>query len=324
MGGKAERKPKVNSIEQNDFSESLTADDIVSLCLKGMSRVPILKPEQEVELARRLERGRQACRRLAEGTCSPEEKERLEKEVAAGDEARRHLIEANTRLVISVAKRYIGQGMPFLDLVQEGSIGLMRAVEKFDHRRGHRFSTYATWWIRQAINRALADQGRSIRLPAHMAERVRAFHAIRGRLEKELGRRPTEEEIAQEMGLRPHQLRRVIQASRELISLEQPIGVEGESELGDFVENEEVLNPHEEVSRLLLVEEIETLLSELSPREARILRMRFGLIDGKEYTLEELGHKFGLTRERIRQIEKEALRKLRHPSRTRQLKDYMI
>lgn len=312
-----------NELIANGEEESLIADDLISLCLKGMSQVPILKPEQEMELAHRLERGRQARRRLAEGNYTPEEKERLEKEVAAGEEARRHLIEANTRLVISVAKRYIGQGMPLLDLVQEGSIGLMRAVEKFDYNRGHRFSTYATWWIRQAINRALADQGRSIRLPAHMAERVRAFHAVQGRLEKELGRKPTEEEIAQEMGLRPNQLDRVIQASRELVSLEQPIGEEGESELGDFVENLDVPTPHEEVARLLLVEEIETLLSELSPREARILRMRFGLSDGKEYTLEELGRKFGLTRERIRQIEKEALRKLRHPSRTRQLRDYI-
>lgn len=305
-----------------DLSD-IAADDTITLYLKEMARVPLLTPEQEQELAQRVEHGRRAQQRLARDGHDPEETERLMREIKQGEEARQHLIKANTRLVVSIAKRYLGHGVPFLDLIQEGNLGLMKAVEKFDHRRGHRLSTYATWWIRQSITRALAEQGRTIRVPVHMSDRIRKLYRAARELEQDLGRQPSPEEIAEEVALEPDKVRWILRASRRPISLERPVGEEDDNELGDFIEDEEVLAPSEAAYQHLLAETMEEVLHTLSPREARILRLRFGLQDGHNYTLEEVGQKFGLTRERIRQIEGEALRKLRHPRRSRQLKTYL-
>ncbi|WP_343390436.1 sigma-70 family RNA polymerase sigma factor [Candidatus Amarobacter glycogenicus] len=236
---------------------------------------------------------------------------------------REHLIRANTRLVVSVAKRYMGQGVPFADLIQEGNLGLMRAVDKFEPERGHKLSTYATWWIRQAITRALADQGRTIRLPVHMGDRIRQLYRTARQLEQKLGRPAQPEEIAESMGLDSLQVRWMLRISRHPVSLEQPVGEEEESTLGNFIEDEDSPSPPDVAGNSLLREKLEELLETLTPREARILRLRYGLDNGRTYTLEEVGNKFGLTRERIRQIEAEALNRLRHPSRARQLRDYL-
>ena len=305
-----------------DLSD-ITADDTISLYLKEMARVPLLTPEEEMELAQRLEHGRAVRRCLARDGNDPEETERLKRGIERGEEARQHLIKANTRLVVSIAKRYLGHGVPFLDLIQEGNLGLMKAIEKFDYRRGHRLSTYATWWIRQSITRALAEQGRTIRVPVHMSDRIRKLYRIARELEQELGRRPSLEEIAEEVELEPDKVQWVLRASRRPISLERPVGEDEDNELGDFIEDEKVLAPSEAAYQHLLAETMEEVLNTLSPREARILRLRFGLQDGHSYTLEEVGQKFDLTRERIRQIEGEALRKLRHPRRSRQLRNYL-
>ncbi len=301
----------------------LSVDDNLSLYLKEMSQVPLLTAAEEIRLARCLERGRKAQRRLDKNGHNHAERERLKREIEQGEAARQHLIKANTRLVVSVAKRYVGYGLSFSDLIQEGNIGLMRAVEKFNHRKGCRLSTYATWWIRQAITRALAAQGRTVRVPVHMAERLRKLYAVQRGLEQELGRRPSTREIAEAMGLQPDRVRLMLRVSSEPLSLEQSVSNERDTELGDFIEDRDNLTLYEEASRQLLAEKMEEILEDLAPREAHILRLRFGLIDGHEYTLKEIGHKFGLTRERIRQIEQEALRKLRHPSRSRQLRDYL-
>lgn len=305
-----------------DLSD-IAADDTISLYLKEMARVPLLTPEQEKELAQQLERSRAARRRLARDGHDPEETERLEREIEQGEEARQHLIKANTRLVVSIAKRYLGHGVPFLDLIQEGNLGLMKAIEKFDYRRGHRLSTYATWWIRQSITRALAEQGRTIRVPVHMSDRIRKLYRVARELEQELGRQPSPEEIAEEIELEPEKVQWILRASRRPISLERPVGEEEDNELRDFIEDEKVLAPSEAAYQHLLAETMDEVLHTLSPREARILRLRFGIQDGHSYTLEEVGQKFGLTRERIRQIESEALRKLRHPRRSRQLRTYL-
>jgi len=305
-----------------DLSD-IAADDTITLYLKEMARVPLLTPEQEMELAQQLEHGRVARRRLARDGHDPEETERLRQEIERGEEARQHLIKANTRLVVSIAKRYLGHGVPFLDLIQEGNLGLMKAVEKFDYHRGHRLSTYATWWIRQSITRALAEQGRTIRVPVHMSDRIRKLYRATRELEQELGRQPSPEEIAEEIGLESDKVQWILRASRRPISLERPVGEEEDNELGNFIEDEKVLAPAEAAYQHLLAETMGDVLGTLSPREARILRLRFGLQDGHSYTLEEVGQKFGLTRERIRQIEGEALRKLRHPRRSRQLKTYL-
>ncbi len=320
------RRPLIRQDEEEaelDFA-GIDSDDTVSLYLREVGSVPLLTAEEEVELARRMEMGREAKEKLARGDyASEEERVELEAIVRRGEEARAHLIKANSRLVISIAKRYIGQGVPFLDLIQEGNLGLMRAVDKFDYKRGYKFSTYATWWIRQAITRAIADQGRTIRVPVHMSDRIRRLYGISRELEQKLGREPTPKELAEALGISPQKVRWMLRISRRPLSLEKPVGEDGDSELGAFIEDEDAPAPTDVASHQLLRQELERALATIDPREARILRLRFGLIDGRAHTLEELGQKFGLTRERIRQIEGEALRRLRHPSRSRRLKDYL-
>lgn len=321
---KVKEEPGRDGDGNGDFDLSnIPADDTVSLYFKEMSRVPLLTREEEVKLAKRLRRGRESRRQLARDGHGPQEKARLKRLIKVGEEARRHLIKANTRLVVSIAKRYRGHGVPFLDLIQEGNLGLITAVEKFDHRRGNRLSTYATWWIRQSISRALGEQGRTIRIPVHMSDRIRKLYKTAERLEREQGRRPTPEEIAEEMNIEPRKVQWMMRASCRPLSLERTVGNEGETELVNFIENKETPPPPEVASQHLLAEKIEDVLVTLSPREARILRLRFGLQDGHSYTLEEVGQRFGLTRERIRQIQSEALKKLRHPRRTRKLRSYL-
>jgi RNA polymerase primary sigma factor len=318
----AEEAEAIPEADPFDLS-GIAADDTISLYLKEMARVPLLTPEEETSLAKRLERGRRAQRKLERDGYDEEEAARLRRDVVQGERARDHLIKANTRLVVSIAKKYMGQGVPFSDLIQEGNLGLMKAVEKFDYRRGYKFSTYATWWIRQAITRALADQGRTIRVPVHMSDRIRKLHQVSRQLEQVWGRKPTPEELAEEMGLEPSKVRWMLRVSRHPVSLERPVGEEEDSELGNFIEDEDAPTPPDAAYHHMLQEKLEDVLATLTPREARILRLRFGLQNGRSYTLEEVGKKFGLTRERIRQIEGQALRKLRHPRRSRQLRDYL-
>ncbi|HHW27232.1 MAG TPA: RNA polymerase sigma factor RpoD [Firmicutes bacterium] len=278
--------------------EGVALDDPVRMYLKEIGRVPLLTADEEVELALRMERGDKT--------------------------AKSRLIEANLRLVVSIAKRYVGRGMQFLDLIQEGNMGLIKAVEKFDYRKGFKLSTYATWWIRQAITRAIADQARTIRIPVHMVETINKLIRTSRHLIQELGREPTPEEVAEEMGITPDKVREILKIVQEPVSLETPIGEEEDSHLGDFIEDEEAPAPVEAASFLLLKEQIEEVLSTLNEREQKVLRLRFGLDDGKARTLEEVGREFGVTRERIRQIEAKALRKLRHPQRSKRLKDYLV
>jgi len=277
--------------------EGVGIDDPVRMYLKEIGRVPLLTAEEEIELAKRMEQG--------------------------DEEAKRRLCEANLRLVVSIAKRYVGRGMLFLDLIQEGNLGLIKAVEKFDFRKGFKFSTYATWWIRQAITRAIADQARTIRIPVHMVETINKLIRVSRQLLQELGREPTPEEIAQEIDIPVERVREIMKIAQEPVSLETPIGEEEDSHLGDFIEDEDAPAPAEAASYILLKEQLEGVLDTLTPREEKVLRLRFGLDDGRSRTLEEVGQEFGVTRERIRQIEAKALRKLRHPSRSRKLKDYL-
>ncbi|MBO8126038.1 MAG: RNA polymerase sigma factor RpoD [Firmicutes bacterium] len=277
--------------------EGISLDDPVRMYLKEIGRVPLLTAEEEVELAKRIQEG--------------------------DESARRRLAEANLRLVVSIAKRYVGRGMLFLDLIQEGNLGLIKAVEKFDYSKGYKFSTYATWWIRQAITRAIADQARTIRIPVHMVETINKLIRVNRKLLQELGRDPTPEEIAKEMGLTEERVREILKISQEPVSLETPIGEEEDSHLGDFIEDEDSPAPAEAASYSMLKEQLEEVLDTLTPREKKVLRLRFGLDDGRARTLEEVGKVFGVTRERIRQIEAKALRKLRHPSRSRKLKDFL-
>ncbi len=296
--------------------------DTVGLYLKEMARVPLLTTEEEINLAMRLEAGAEAARKLKK---DPQHKRAHEwhQLVVDGTAARDHLVKANTRLVVSIAKKYMQRGVPFLDLIQEGNLGLMKAVEKFDYRRGFRFSTYATWWIRQTITRAIADQGRTIRVPVHMSDRIRRLYRTARKLEQENGRKPSPEEIAAELKVDPRKVRWMLRVSWQPLSLERPVGEDDDSEFGHFIENESAPSPAQSAYDKMLREKIEALLNTLTPREARILRLRFGLLNGKSHTLEEVGQKFGLTRERIRQIEGRALRRLRHPRRSRQLRDYL-
>ena len=291
----------------------LALDDPVRMYLKEIGRVPLLSMQDEKDLAMKIEAGERELERDGSADSAI---------VTTGEEAKRQLTEANLRLVVSIAKKYVGRGMLFLDLIQEGNLGLIRAVEKFDYRKGYKFSTYATWWIRQAITRALADQARTIRIPVHMVETINRLIKISRQLLQELGRDPSVEEIATEMGLTPEKVREVIKISQEPISLETPIGEEEDSHLGDFIEDQEAVAPAEAASVMLLKEKMQDVLQNLTDRERKVLVLRFGLEDGHQRTLEEVGQEFGVTRERIRQIEAKALRKLRHPSRGKALKDY--
>ncbi len=309
--------------EAADLSD-VPISDPTDLYFREMGREPLLTAEEEVMLAKAVLRGGEAEERLSKGRhLSPKTITRLEKATEEGEAARRRLIKANTRLVISVAKRYVGQGVPFLDLVQEGNLGLMKAVDKFDHTRGFKFSTYATWWIRQAVSRAVSDQGRTIRLPVHIGDKLRLLHRASRELEQDQGRPASPEEIAGTLTVATDRVRRLLRLSRRPLSLEQPVGEQEETMLGSFIADDEAPPPPSMADNAILRERLEGILETLQPREARILRLRFGLQDGRNYTLEEVGQKFGLTRERIRQIEAHALNRLRHPSRSRQLRDFL-
>jgi RNA polymerase primary sigma factor len=346
----SEPEQKADTAIQLDGPE--VTSDPVRMYLREIGRVDLLTAEEEVMLARRIQRGMQASKKLEKNGLDPVKIDKLRRQVLDGERAKRNLAEANLRLVVSVAKRYIGRGMNFLDLIQEGNIGLLRAVEKFDHRRGYKFSTYASWWIRQAISRAIADQARTIRIPVHMVETINRLIRTQRRLLQELGREPTSKEIALEMELLSDddllaieqaqvmgqqldlaidrrwrraatKVRRIIRIAQEPMSLETPIGSEDNSYLGDFIEDESVVGPVDAASKQLLKEQMQDILDSLSERERKVLEMRFGLLDGQGHTLEEVGQEFGVTRERIRQIEAKALRKLRHPIRSRKLRDYL-
>jgi len=299
--------------------------DPVRMYLKEIGKVPLLTGAQEVSLAQRIEKGLLASEEMgqANGGLSPEDKERLTATVVDGHRAKRQLIEANLRLVVSIAKRYVGRGMLLLDLIQEGNLGLMRAVEKFDYTKGFKFSTYATWWIRQAITRAIADQARTIRIPVHMVETINKVTRVQRQMLQELGREPTVEELGEKLGMPPERVREIQRISQEPVSLEAPVGDEDDSLLGDFVEDPGAIAPADAAARALLTEAVEEALEQLSERERRVVRLRFGLDDGQLHTLEEVGKEFGVTRERIRQIESKTLAKLRHPTRSQRLRDYL-
>ena len=293
-----ESEDEIEEIELDlSVPEGISIDDPVRMYLKEIGRVPLLTAEEEVALAKRMEQG--------------------------DEEAQKRLAEANLRLVVSIAKRYVGRGMLFLDLIQEGNLGLIKAVEKFDYNKGYKFSTYATWWIRQAITRAIADQARTIRIPVHMVDTINKFIRVSRQLLQQLGREPTPEEIAKEMDISVERVREIMKIAQEPVSLETPIGEEEDSHLGDFIEDQDAPAPADAASFMLLKEQLEEVLDTLTPREEKVLRLRFGLDDGRARTLEEVGQNFGVTRERIRQIEAKALRKLRHPSRSRKLKDFL-
>lgn len=318
--GSEEEDSKVLSL---DDLANIDTDDTIGLYLKEVSRVPLLTAEEEVELAQRIERGRMAREELARGNVNPRRRLDLRRLIEDGWAAREHLITANSRLVISVAKKYMGRGVPFLDLIQEGNIGLIRATKKFDYRRGHKFSTYATWWIRQAVTRAIADQGRTIRVPVHMGDQINKLLRVQHQLTQRLGREPTVEELAGALDVPPRKVENMIQVARRPLSLETPTDDEEDSVLGDFIEDDETPPPDDTATYNLLREHLEEVLNSLPPREVRILQLRYGLLDGQAYTLEEVGRKMGVTRERVRQIEAQALSRLRHPSIRRKLREYL-
>ncbi len=324
-------------VEKIDLSvpDGVSIEDPVRMYLKEIGKVPLLSAEEEIELAKNMEAGNVAKEKIAilkgreenateeELAEIKEEIKNLQKDLDAGDEAKKRLAEANLRLVVSIAKRYVGRGMLFLDLIQEGNLGLIKAVEKFDYRKGYKFSTYATWWIRQAITRAIADQARTIRIPVHMVETINKLIRVSRQLLQELGREPSPEEIAAEMNMPVERVREILKISQEPVSLETPIGEEEDSHLGDFIQDDNVPVPADAAAFTLLKEQLEEVLGTLTEREQKVLTLRFGLEDGRARTLEEVGKEFNVTRERIRQIEAKALRKLRHPSRSRKLKDYL-
>ncbi len=297
-------------------------DDSVGLYFREMGQQGLLSAEQEVDLAMKIEASRK-YENVDIEEFTLEQQDDIVNVIAVGNQARAHLIRANTRLVVSIAKKYRGRGLQFLDLIQEGNVGLMKAVEKYDYRRGNRFSTYATWWIRQAVTRALANHGRTIRIPAHLGGRISKLYQVAQELEQEFGRQPTPEEIAEHMDVPADRVRWMLRTSRQPVHLERPVGDESDAELGDFIEDNDAPPPAESVAQNMLTEEIGEILDQLTPREARILRLRYGLQDGESRTLKEVGEMFGLSRERIRQLEKEALRKLRHPNFAGHLRQYL-
>ena len=325
-------------VENIDLSvpDGVSVEDPVRMYLKEIGKVPLLSAEEEINLAQRMEEGNVATEKIqllkarmeeaedeAEKAEMQEEIKAMQKDIDLGSDAKKRLAEANLRLVVSIAKRYVGRGMLFLDLIQEGNLGLIKAVEKFDYRKGYKFSTYATWWIRQAITRAIADQARTIRIPVHMVETINKLIRVSRQLLQELGREPSPEEIAAEMNMPVDRVREILKISQEPVSLETPIGEEEDSHLGDFIKDDNVPVPADAAAFTLLKEQLEEVLGTLTEREQKVLTLRFGLEDGRARTLEEVGKEFNVTRERIRQIEAKALRKLRHPSRSRKLKDYL-
>ena len=323
-----EEIPEEEIVDPNTLVDSFAIDDPVRMYLKEIGKVDLLTPEREVELAQAMGAGAAAKEQLAEleksgGEIPEETLKELKKAIKGGERAKQQLAEANLRLVVSIAKRYVGRGMLFLDLIQEGNLGLIKAVEKFDYVKGFKFSTYATWWIRQAITRAIADQARTIRIPVHMVETINKVIRVNRQLLQELGHDPTPEETAEEMGMPVEKVREILKIAQEPVSLETPIGEEEDSHLGDFIPDEDASEPSEAASFTLLKEQLVDVLSTLTPREEKVLRLRFGIEDGRTRTLEEVGKEFNVTRERIRQIEAKALRKLRHPSRSKKLKDFL-
>ena len=321
----ADEEKEENLDKDMELAGKTPTNDPVRMYLKEIGKVPLLTASEEVDLAKKIEAGEEASALLREkgDKLSREELRTLRRQERTGQEAKRKLVEANLRLVVSIAKRYVGRGMLFLDLIQEGNLGLIRAVEKFDFRKGYKFSTYATWWIRQAITRAIADQARTIRIPVHMVETINKLIRVQRSLLQELGREPTPEEIAEQMELTPEKVREIIKVSQEPVSLETPIGEEEDSHLGDFIEDSDAVVPIEAASFILLQEQLEDVLNSLNEREKEVIRLRFGLTDGHPRTLEEVGREFGVTRERIRQIESKTLAKLRHPTRSAKLRDYL-
>ena len=320
----AAAKAKKAAVKKIDLSIKTLTNDPVRMYLKEIGKVSLLTAKDEVSLAKRIEAGELAIRELEEKPdAKKDEKRKLARTERDGMAAKMKLVEANLRLVVSIAKRYVGRGMLFLDLIQEGNLGLIRAVEKFDYRKGYKFSTYATWWIRQAITRAIADQARTIRIPVHMVETINKLIRIQRQLLQNFGREPTPEEVGAEMEITPEKVREILKISQEPVSLETPIGEEEDSQLGDFIEDQEAIVPADAASFSLLQQQLRTILETLSDRERKVIELRFGLKDGHPRTLEEVGKVFGVTRERIRQIESKTLSKLRHPSRSAKLKDYL-
>ena len=328
-----EEIPEEEIVDTNALVDSFGIDDPVRMYLKEIGKVNLLSPDEEVRLAQDMGAGDAAKERMAEVesarargeevTLTPEEEKELKRAVKRGEAAKQRLAEANLRLVVSIAKRYVGRGMLFLDLIQEGNVGLIKAVEKFDYTKGYKFSTYATWWIRQAITRAIADQARTIRIPVHMVETINKVIRVSRQLLQELGHDPSPEEISEEMNMPVDKVREILKIAQEPVSLETPIGEEEDSHLGDFIPDEDASEPSEAASYTLLKEQLIDVLDTLTPREEKVLKLRFGLEDGRTRTLEEVGKEFNVTRERIRQIEAKALRKLRHPSRSKKLKDFL-
>ncbi len=317
-----EKAEEVQGPSPDDLSH-IETNDTIGLYFKEVSRVPLLTAKEEVSLAQRIESGRLARAELARGNVSERRRVELRRLVEDGWSAREHLITANSRLVISIAKKYMNRGVPFLDLIQEGNIGLMRATKKFEYRRGHKFSTYATWWIRQAISRAVADQGRTIRVPVHMGDQINKLLRIQHELTQHLDRKPNIEELAEALEVTPEKVEHMMRVARRPLSLELPTDDEGDSTLGDFIEDEEIPLPDDTAIRNLLKENLLSELDSLPSREVRILQLRFGLLDGQAYTLEEVGRKMGVTRERVRQIQAQALSRLRHPAVKKRLRDYL-
>ncbi len=325
--GTGDTADELAAAEESELERSvlstIDADDTVGLYLKEVGRVPLLTAQEEVSLAKRIEVGREAREQLAEKYISPKKRAEMQRVIEDGWAAREHLITANSRLVISVAKKYMGRGVPFLDLIQEGNIGLIRAAKKFDYRRGHKFSTYATWWIRQAVTRAIADQGRTIRVPVHMGDQINKLLRISHQLTQTYGREPSTDELALVLDVSPKKVENMIQVARRPLSLETPTDEDEDSVLGDFIRDEESPAPVDIVTQNLLREDLKDVLNTLPPREVRILQLRYGLLDGQSYTLEEVGRKMGVTRERVRQIEAQALSRLRHPTHRDRLADYL-